>query len=318
MVSSSLFASEVSRSNEVAAVVSHNIKARLAVACCLLQKTMTIPATKNGKNQDGEKAGKNEGTPLLSSFHRSASAVSGRSVRFDEDSQRSSESQRRRLLHPFRSASSYLEHFTQSERARALQQPGVGKAAFLIRDAIVGSTENPSEGAFNPYENPGSPLRNTISIICRRIGAKRSFRRCIYLVVWVLVALSFFEPPAWCFDIPGLEKSEEGKVNVGQCAAIMDLRGPPADDPKSDQEVQYYPNATVLLLTRRQAIIYESICLFLLGVYILMLIGRDGCHPGIYFRKSRALVPRLCTTLSTAALAVSLIIATCRQGYHTR
>jgi hypothetical protein len=269
-----------------------------------------------------EKAGKNEGTPLLSAFNRSASAVSGRSVRFDEDSQRSSESQRGRLLHPFRSASSYLEHFTQSERTRALQQPGVGKAAFLIRDAIVGSTDNPSEGTFNPYENPNTPLRNTISIICRRICAKRSFIRFIYFVVWMLMFLSFIEPPSWCYDIPGLEMSEEdkvkNKVNGGQCATIMDLRGPPADDPKSDQEVQYYPNATFLLLTRRQAIVYESICLVLLGVYFLMQIGRDGCHPRIFFRKSRALVPRLCSTLSIAALAISLIIATCREGYHAR
>lgn len=278
---------------------------------------MTIPATKNNGSNKGDK-GKSEATPLLSSFQKSESAISGRSVRFDEDSSRRSESQRSFVQHPFRSASSYLEHFTQSERDRAFKQPGVGKAAFLIRDAVVGSTENPSEGTFNPYENPNTPLKNTISIMCRRACASRPSRKFIHAVVWVLVALSFFEPPAWCFNMPGVDVAEEEALAVGHCHKIMALRGPPADDPKSKEEVEYYPNSTFLLLSRNHAIIIESVCIFILLIYILMLFGRDGCSPARFFRASRAQLSRVCASISTIALGVSLIIAECRQGYHTR
>jgi len=280
---------------------------------------MTIPST-NNSDKDAEN-GKGEGTPLLStpllsSFRKSESAVSGRSVRFDDDSHRS-ESQRSRP-HPFHSASSYLEHFTQSERDRALKQPGVGKAAFLIRDAISGTTENPSDGAYNPYVDPDCPLKNTISILCGRVCASRPFRKFIYAVIWTLVFLSFIEPPAWCFDIPGLETNDEDVMNVGHCHRIMELRGPPADDPESDQEVEYYPNSILFLLSRAQAAIFESICLFIIGIYLLMMIGRDGSSPAIFFRPSHARLSRVLASVSTAALAISMIVTTFRQGYHSR
>lgn len=280
---------------------------------------MTVPVAKNGSGKvKGNNGGKtSEGTPLLSSFRKSESAVSSRSVRFDDDSSRRSETQRP-SLHPFHSASSYLEHFTQSERDRALKQPGVGKAAFLIRDAVLGTTENPTEGTYNPYENPDAPLRNTISILCRRVCASRGFRKFIYFVVWILVVLSFFEPPAWCFDIPGLETSAEDAMDAGHCHRIMALRGPPADDPTSKEHVEYYPNATVFLLSKKHAVIYEYICLVILAINILLLIGRDGCSLSIFFRNGRARLPRLAVTTSVLFLMMSLLVANFRPGYHTR
>lgn len=48
-----------------------------------------------------------------------------------------------------RHASSFrkvLESFSKSERDDALEIEGVGPAAFLIRDAVLGEVDNPAEG----------------------------------------------------------------------------------------------------------------------------------------------------------------------------
>lgn len=48
----------------------------------------------------------------------------------------------------------FYKELTKSERELlALKRPGVGKAAFLIRDAILGDVENPAKGTYNPYAN---------------------------------------------------------------------------------------------------------------------------------------------------------------------
>ena len=279
---------------------------------------MTVPSSKDtGSSSQHAENKKGEKTPLLSSNNKSESVLSGRSVRFDEESERRSESQRSKGL-AFRSASSYLEHFTQSERDRALKQPGVGKAAFLIRDAVLGDQENPSEGTYNPYENPDHELQNTISIVCRRVCASRPFRKFIYAVAWNLVVLSFIEPPAWCFGIPGIEATDGEAINVGHCWKIMSLRGPPAGDSNSNEDVQYYPNSVFFLLSRTQASIFEWTCLVILAAHYLLLIGRDGCSISRFFRPGRSQLPRLSGAISLVCLVIGLIVAELREGYHTR
>lgn len=252
--------------------------------------------------------------PLLSSsFRKNSTASSNRSVHFGDDSRHSE------TLHLVRHASSFIEHFTKSERDKALEKPGVGEAAFLIRDAVLGSLEvdNPSEGAYNPYENPDLVFKNAMSIFCRRLFSLRPVRRFMYAVVWMLVILSFIEPPGWCFHIPGLEVDAETGA-AGQCPRIMALHGPPADDPDSDKDVQYYPNSAAFLLTRYQATILEAACLVSIGLFILIKVGRDGLSLTRYLRKGRTRQIRLFEISAVALLALSLLIATVRRGYHTR
>ena len=58
-----------------------------------------------------------------------------------------------RFLH--RHVSSFrrvLESFSKSEREEALRIEGVGPAAFLIRDAVLGEVENPAEGPYGDAE----------------------------------------------------------------------------------------------------------------------------------------------------------------------
>ena len=161
-------------------------------------------------------------------------------------------------------------------------------------------------------------MRNTISIVCRRICSRRSVRNFIRWVVWAVVIVSFIEPPAWCFDIPGLQTSEEDAHKVGQCWNIMSLTGPPADDPDSDEIVQYYPNSIFFLLTRSQTVAFESVCLLIMILYFLLLIGRDGASPAIFFRPGRARWPRIVGKVSILALGIGLAVSESREGYHPR
>ena len=41
-----------------------------------------------------------------------------------------------------------FDSFSKSERDEALEMEGVGPAAFLIRDAVLGEVENPAEGVY--------------------------------------------------------------------------------------------------------------------------------------------------------------------------
>jgi len=281
---------------------------------------MTVPMSRNGREEAENNGRQNEKTPLIPSIKESdESNVSSRSVQFDKQSSRKIESLSSRSQHYIHKASSYLEHFTKSERDHAIElHPGIGDAAFLIRDAVVGETENPSEGAYNPYSNPDLRMRNTISIVCSRICSRRSVRKFIILVVWAGVLLSFVEPPAWCFDIPGLEITEEDTKKVGHCWDVMSLTGPPADDPHSDESVQYYPNSIFFLLTRPQTAAIESVCLVIMIVYFLLLICRDGCYPTVFLRPGRARLPRIFGTGSVAALCIGLAISVVRDGYYSR
>jgi hypothetical protein len=98
----------------------------------------------------------------------------------------------------------------------------------------------------------------------------------------------------------------------------MSLTGPPADDPHSDESVQYYPNSIFFLLTRPQTAAIESVCLVIMIVYFLLLICRDGCYPTVFLRPGRARLPRIFGTGSVAALCIGLAISVVRDGYYSR
>ena len=260
-----------------------------------------------------------EKQPLLSSFRKSDSVISNRSVTFGEEV--ASPSKRA----PLRSASSFMRHFTDSERLEALEKPGVGAAAFLIRDAVLGDTENPAEGAYDPYKNPDHFLQNLISVWCRRLCSMRSICRFMNGVVWALALLSFFEPPPWCFHIPSLLEDDDDDnfdtiMTVGHCHIVMSMRGPPAteDNTTSTEEVEYYPASGALLLARYQAEYVEFFCLAMITIFLMMKIGRDGCSLKRFLRPGPAQMSRASAFFSAVALVVGMVTSTVLPGYHPR
>lgn len=281
-----------------------------------------------------------EGTPLLSSpSQRSESVVSERSssVRFSDtvapcaserassnDSGNSSSNPSTYRILQRRTSSTLYAKLTQSEREQALERPGVGQAAFLIRDAVLGEVENPSEGAYIPYST-NEEFRNVVSIACRRICANRPFRRLVDVVVWLLVLLSLVEPPSWCrwsFDRADALTDDDGIDNDfttnWHCEQILGRRGPPADDLQSSVDVEYYPNWGMMLVTRYEALMVELACLSLIVVFILLRIGRDGMSFQRYLRKGTSRYPRIAELVAVVCLIIGAVVSLPKQGTNPR
>ena len=79
---------------------------------------------------------------------------------------------------------------------RTARERAIGRAAHLIKNAVIGRQDAPYEGHFDPYENRELKVRNAISIMARRIRVRA--RGVVLCASWVMFLLTFFEPPAWC------------------------------------------------------------------------------------------------------------------------
>jgi hypothetical protein len=203
----------------------------------------------------------------------------------------------------YTSLSNVLKEYvsSDSQRTLALRKPGVGPAAFLIRDAVLTEVENPAAGAYDPYHDEHNVFRNAVSVWCRRLCARRSLVYTWRAAAWVLCLLTFFEPPPWC-------REEDG----GGCHELLAAKGPPAageDESAEDIVVDYYPNTgTSLLLTQQESHVIEAICLVVLYIYTLLRIGRDGMSLRIFLRRGRGQPQRIGQLICLLILAAGLLL----------
>lgn len=194
--------------------------------------------------------------------------------------------------------STILHHLSGSERDTALEKPGVGHAAFLIRDAVLGEAENPAAGAYDPYDNLESAWRNEISVVCRRICANRWFLYSMRICVWTMLVLTFVEPPHWC-------RNTEGHATDGCDVLLYKMGSPVGGDDQT--EVQYYPNSQSMFLSVSQSRVVEWVCLAFVWIFSLCRLGRDGLSIQIFFRRSTAQTSRLVHSVSMLALTAGLV-----------
>lgn len=182
----------------------------------------------------------------------------------------------RQLLRSSSSISYVFQKFTRSEREEALKCEGVGAAAFLIRDAVLGE-DNTLTGFYDPYEHPERELRNLISVVCRRLVSSELLLKVEYFFIWMLIILTFVEPPIWCQN-----GDPSGEMS---CEALLSLQGIAAgeENPSADV-VLYYPNSKSMLLTYAQSCLVEWLCLLVIGLFMLFRLGRDGMLFRYYFR----------------------------------
>lgn len=224
----------------------------------------------------------------------------------------------------------YLNFSTNSERDIALSKEGVGAAAFLIRDACCGdplTVENPAEGTYDPYQYPEAKLRNTVSVLCRRLCAYRPLVHLLHGTAWLLVVLTFLEPPHWCRDnndnsITNTDNStnSNGKnsdsaqdANGGGCARLLTMTGLPADkiftlpgDNDSLDDVQLYPNSNSMFLTVSQSRSIEWMCLAIILIFILLRIGRDGMSITRFLRPGTSRHNRVAQLVCLIVMAIGL------------
>eukprot|EP00934_Nitzschia_sp_Nitz4_P005854 Nitzschia sp. Nitz4//scaffold205_size38804//23986//26605//NITZ4_007646-RA/size38804-processed-gene-0.7-mRNA-1//1//CDS//3329541519//5844//frame0 len=181
----------------------------------------------------------------------------------------------------------------------ALQQPGIGPAAHLIRDAVLG--ERSPENWYDPYEDPDKPLKNFLAVFCARLIGHRLMVRLLQGAAWLLVILTFTEPPAWCqsSELDILDDSELD--SFGPCGVIMRARGVAVD---GEENVQLYPNASAMWLTPKQSHIIELACLGVIFFFMIAQLGSDG------FEVSRFLEAGFLRNLRLFKLAMVLYLFT--------
>lgn len=121
-------------------------------------------------------------------------------------------------------------------------------------------------GSYDPYADPTAELRNLIAVICRRVAAYKLVKYFQHTTLWMLVILTFIEPPIWCQTYD--PDSEEG------CANLLSMQGIPAGGDETSEPVYYYPSSKSMLLTTQQSHIVEWVCLGVIGLFLLTRFGR--------------------------------------------
>jgi hypothetical protein len=208
---------------------------------------------------------------------------------------------------------------TEAKRNKALEHEGVGHAAFLIRDAVLGLVENPADGGYDPYAHPDQERLNTISVLCRRICSMRRFRAFVNVMVGSLILLTFVEPPNWCRYMirEGEDVDLDYVLRSGRCEEFMASSGIPASNDDGDvtdgstEEVQFYPNTSTMYLSVYESHVVECVCLICLWTFIWLRVGRDGLSLTRYFRAGAARTVRLMEFSAMTCLTVGLIYDIC-------
>ncbi len=176
-----------------------------------------------------------------------------------------------------------IESLSSTEREHALQVMGVGPAASMIKDAVLGYQDAPHEGFYNPYENPDATIRNTISVVCGRFIAYNWVKRLLVAANWLLFILTFVEPPHWCRD-SSLDIAK-GNYNdslsaYGDCHLLLNARGTTADGAENKE---LYPNWNAMFLSVSQSKHIELGCIFVVFFYLIMKMGDDGYKLRLFF-----------------------------------
>jgi hypothetical protein len=230
----------------------------------------------------------NESTPLIRDGRQNqrGSRISSRFKSASDDSDRvpfesTTLNNTKNLLAAY---SHYVTRYAISERRRRRShQSKIGRAAMLIRDSILGEdrVENPTHGAYDPYSVPNETsweiTRNAWSMICQKCVTHPWVLRLLHAALTVMIALTFLEPPHWC-----RQPLHKPNVRFGTCEYMLSAKGIPASDNKTHDDADeekvdfYYPSTSSMWLTIPQANAVEVLCLSVVGVIVLMRIGRDG------------------------------------------
>ena len=150
-----------------------------------------------------------------------------------------------------------------------------------------------------------------MAVICGRICSSRPVLQIINGTAWVLLLLSFIEPPSWCHHSHYSHAS-----HIQGCEAFLSVKGAPATTDNvtypgdkvgnSTEEVQYYPNSHSMILTSHQSCLVEAIGLGVIVAVILVRLGRDGMDIGTYLRPGPSQMNRIAQIACIVGMVASL------------
>jgi hypothetical protein len=176
-----------------------------------------------------------------------------------------------------RSLSSVLwGKFSSHERNDALQKEGVGSAAFLIRDAVLGEEYFPNGCRYNPYSTHSQKeWRNMFAIICGRLSGYPWMVGLVQVAAWMIALLTFIEPPYWCRhgDFAMLEFVDYEDNKFGSCGVLLNAKG---QSPDGETSVYYYPSSSAMWVSIEESRAVEWVCLPIVTFYLILKFGRDG------------------------------------------
>ncbi|KAL7540597.1 hypothetical protein ACHAWF_006726 [Thalassiosira exigua] len=174
-------------------------------------------------------------------------------------------------------------------RRNALAEPGVGRAARLIRDALRGYQDAPPEGHYDPYQHGDGEFHAAGDLRCRvAVAGARWAVRCRWVAVcasWALFALTFVEPPRWCRDRSDLQivadAGEDGyDGGYGDCEILFSAHGATAD---GQDDGAYYPHSGAMKVTTSQSCIVQLSCASLVAIHAIFALAADGFDPRLFF-----------------------------------
>ena len=172
--------------------------------------------------------------------------------------------------------------FSSHERNYALQKEGVGSAAFLIRDAVLGEEDLPYGCWYNPYTHPQKEWRNFFAIICGRLSGHPWMTWVVQVAAWIIALLTFIEPPYWCRhgDFAMLEDVDYEDNKFGSCGVLLSAKGTSLD---GEESVDYYPSSKSMQISMEESMAAEWLCLSIVTFYLILKVGRDGFEAKRFF-----------------------------------
>eukprot|EP00538_Stauroneis_constricta_P004156 CAMPEP_0119569620 /NCGR_PEP_ID=MMETSP1352-20130426/42192_1 /TAXON_ID=265584 /ORGANISM="Stauroneis constricta, Strain CCMP1120" /LENGTH=871 /DNA_ID=CAMNT_0007619201 /DNA_START=149 /DNA_END=2764 /DNA_ORIENTATION=+ len=272
---------------------------------------------------DEDDASPQEDTPLLTdkvaSFEEGRKNDNDNTKSEDPDDEESSDRPGIPKKNPRFSAShasfrNLLNKWTVSQRQHALQRPGVGTAALLIRDAVMGQeplSEEYDDLIYDPYKpstaQNGYALLDTICILCGRLSSYDWTVRIIKLSAWLLAFLTFVEPPAWCRNGIQDQVLVPDSDIYTDCKLLFQARGPPLDDEENDH-AEYYPNSTWMMLTEQEARWAEFLFVTIISLFVFLRFARNGFSITIHCQRNAQGMQRLLQFVGIVFIYVGLSI----------
>ena len=207
-------------------------------------------------------------------------------------------------------SSYWIKHLSPSERVKALEKPGVGPAAFLIRDAVLGEEDLDFHEFYNPYVNPENEWRNFLALLGGRVSSSTWVNRCVNVVLWMQCLLTFFEPPHWCRNSAVEIVQEYADQNPNDdgyrtCQIILNAKGTAAD---GSEDVDLYPNARTMYLTAFQSRCIEWICLIIVAVFTLLRFAQAGFDLHRFFFLGGQRINHMIQFFAILLLSIGLIL----------
>ncbi|EJK76974.1 hypothetical protein THAOC_01229 [Thalassiosira oceanica] len=187
-----------------------------------------------------------------------------------------------------------------AKRRESLSEQGVGKAAFLIKDAVIGMRDAPYEGYYDPYEHGEGSLRDYLSVAAGRLVVQ--LRWITVLACWALFLLGFVEPPSWCREASNLniianQLTVSNKDEYGDCDVLLHATGTTID---GQENRELYPSTKSMILTYRESKHIEIFGLCVVSFFMLLKLADDGFRLNLFFYSGKK---RRLNTLQLAVLA---------------